>query len=230
MSSSCYKKYSQFYVSVDCVIFGFFNGGLELLLLKRNIEPAKGQWSLPGGFMKTDESAEHAASRILNKLTGIDNLFMEQVRLFSSVDRDPGDRVISVVYYALVNPADYNKNINSSYNSYWVGLNDLPDLIFDHMEMVKESLKKLRKKAETEPVGFNLLPDKFTLPQLQSLYEAVFGKNFDKRNFRKKILSMNFLEKLDEKDKSTSKKGAYLYTFNKEMYDNAVKEGLSFAI
>jgi 8-oxo-dGTP diphosphatase len=230
MSAQFYSEYTKFLVSVDCIIFGFSEGELNLLLLKRNMEPAKGLWSLPGGFVGEHESAEVAASRVLYDLTGLNKLYMEQLQLFSSENRDPGQRVLSIAYYALINVADYEKEQIRQHNSFWRNINDLPELIFDHSEMVSKALKRLRRKASTEPVGFNLLPDQFTVPQLQALYEAIYGRNIDKRNFRKKIQSMDFLEKSDIKDKSSSKRGAFLYTFNKDKYEQAIENGFSFTL
>jgi len=224
-----YSEYPKFFVAVDCIIFGFSDGELNLLLLKRNMEPAKGCWSLPGGFVKENESAEEAASRVLFTLTGL-NDFMEQLRVFSEENRDPGERVMSVAYYTLVNVEDYDRELVQKHNAYWRNINDLPALIFDHDEMVQAALRRLQRKASTEPVGFSLLSEKFTVPQLQALYEAIYGRNIDKRNFRKKIQTMDFLEKSDEKDKSCSKRGAYLYTFNQELYEKAIQEGFSFTL
>lgn len=189
-----------------------------------------GLWSLPGGFIQANESSEEAATRVLTSLTGLNTLYMEQFHLFSSVNRDPGQRVLSVAYYALVNVEDYDRELVTKHNAYWRNINDLPELIFDHSEMVQMALKRLRHKASTEPVGFELLPEQFTVPQLQALYEAIYGRFIDKRNFRKKIQSMNFLEKSDLKDKSTSKRGAFLYTFNKERYEEAIESGFSFTL
>jgi 8-oxo-dGTP diphosphatase len=230
MSTQYYSEHPQFYVSVDCIVFGFSEGELNLLLLKRKMEPAMGLWSLPGGFIQANESSEEAATRVLTSLTGLNTLYMEQFHLFSSVNRDPGQRVLSVAYYALVNVEDYDRELVTKHNAYWRNINDLPELIFDHSEMVQLALKRLRHKASTEPVGFELLPEQFTVPQLQALYEAIYGRSIDKRNFRKKIQSMNFLEKSDQKDKSTSKRGAYLYTFNKERYEEAIENGFSFTL
>ena len=230
MIQQYYKEYPRFYFAVDCIIFGFSDGELNLLLLKRNIEPAKGSWSLPGGFIKENESAEEAASRVLLTLTGLSQLYMEQLRVFSQENRDPGERVISVAHYALVNVEDYNRELVQKHNAYWRNINDLPKLIFDHDEMVMAALNRLRRKASTEPVGFNLLSDKFTVPQLQALYEAIYGRGIDKRNFRKKIQTMDFLEKSEEKDKSCSKRGAFLYTFNQQLYEKAILDGFSFTL
>jgi len=230
MSTSFYSEQTRFLVAVDCIIFGFADGELNLLLLKRSMEPALGCWSLPGGFVKDHESAEEAASRVLSSLTGLDQLYMEQLRIFSEEQRDPGERVMSVAFNALVNVEDYDKALVQQHNAYWRNINDLPELIFDHDEMVRSALRRLQRKASTEPVGFNLLPEKFTVPQLQTLYEAIYGRAIDKRNFRKKIQTMDFLEKSEEKDKSSSKRGAFLYTFNQELYEKAINEGFSFTL
>ena len=230
MSASFYSEQSRFLVAVDCIIFGFSEGELNLLLLKRSMEPALGCWSLPGGFVKEHESAEEAATRVLSLLTGLDQLYMEQLRIFTEEQRDPGERVLSIAYYALVNVEDYDRDLVLQHNAYWRNINELPELIFDHDDMVRSALKRLRRKASTEPVGFNLLPDKFTVPQLQALYEAIYGRSIDKRNFRKKIQTMDFLEKSEEKDKSSSKRGAFLYTFNQELYEKAINQGFSFTL
>jgi len=230
MNVQYYSGNPKFLVSVDCIIFGFSAGELSLLLFKRNVEPAKGCWSLPGGFIKEKESGEEAAARVLHSLTGLSHLYMEQLMVFSNVNRDPGQRVLSIAYYALVNVEDYNRELVQEHNAHWRNMNDLPELIFDHSQMLNVALERLRHKASTEPVGFNLLPEQFTVPQLQSLYEAIYGRMVDKRNFRKKIQQMNFLEKSDEKDKNSSKRGAYLYTFNKKLYEQAIHQGFSFTL
>ncbi|HEY5498978.1 MAG TPA: NUDIX domain-containing protein [Bacteroidales bacterium] len=230
MSEMYYTGNPKFLVSVDCIIFGFSDGELNLLLFKRNVEPAKGCWSLPGGFIKEQESGEEAAARVLHSLTGLGHLYMEQLMIFSEVNRDPGERVLSIAYYSLVNVEDYNRELVQEHNAHWRNIKDLPELIFDHPKMLNIALERLRHKASTEPVGFNLLPEQFTVPQLQSLYEAIYGRKVDKRNFRKKVQLMHFLEKSDEKDKSGSKRGAYLYTFNKKLYEQAIQKGFSFTL
>ena len=230
MNVQYYSEATKFLVSVDCIIFGFSEGELNLLLFKRDVEPARGSWSLPGGFIKENESAEEAAARVLHSLTGLSHLYMEQLMLFSEVNRDPGERVLSIAYYTLVNVADYDRELVQEHNAHWRNIKDLPELIFDHGKMFQVALERLRHKASTEPVGFNLLPEKFTVPQLQSLYEAIYGRDVDKRNFRKKIQTMDFLEKSEEKDKSSSKRGAFLYTFNKKLYEQAIRQGFSFTL
>lgn len=213
-----YSNEERFLVGLDCVIFGFHEGELSLLLLKRNFEPAKGEWSLMGGFLKHDESIDEAAKRVLKELTGLENVYMEQIGLFGEIDRDPGERVLSAVYYALININEYDRELVQKHNAHWVRINELPPLIFDHPQMVVKARELMKQKAETEPIGFNLLPKLFTLTQLQSLYEAIFGEQMDKRNFRKKIAEMGFIEKTDKIDKSTSKRGAALYKFNSKAY------------
>ena len=216
--NSFYKSKDRFYVAVDCIIFGFREGELKLLLLKRDFEPAKGEWSLMGGFLKNDESIDEAASRVLRDLTGLEKVYMEQVGVFGEVNRDPGERVLSAAYYALININENDHEIVQKHNAYWVKIDELPPLIFDHQEMVTKARDIMRRKASIEPIGFNLLPELFTLPQLQQLYEAIYGEPVDKRNFRKRIADMDYIEKTDKIDKSGSKRGAFLYKFNNKSY------------
>ena len=218
-----YNINPRFYVSVDCIIFGFDKGSLKLLLLKRNFEPAKGSWSLMGGFVQDGESVDDAAKRVLAELTGLENVYMEQVGTFGEVDRDPGERVISVAYYALININKYDRNLVQQHNAHWAEINEIPPLVFDHPQMVKQAGIMLQKKASSEPIGFNLLPSLFTLFQLQSLYEAIYGEPLDKRNFRKRVADLNYIEKTDKIDKTGSKRGAALYKFNENAYRKAPK-------
>ena len=218
-----YNINPQFYVSVDCIIFGFDKGSLKLLLLKRNFEPAKGSWSLMGGFVQDGESVDDAAKRVLAELTGLENVYMEQVGTFGEVDRDPGERVISVAYYALININEYDRNLVQQHNAHWAEINEIPPLVFDPPQMVKKARIMLQKKASSEPIGFNLLPSLFTLFQLQSLYEAIYGEPLDKRNFRKRVADLNYIEKTDKIDKTGSKRGAALYKFNENAYRKAPK-------
>lgn len=193
--SNYYSINPRFYISVDCIIFGFNEEELNLLLLKRNFQPAMGEWSLMGGFVQQGESVDNAAKRVLAELTGLENVYMEQVGSFGEVERDPGERVISVAYYALININEYDRELVHQHNAYWVNINELPPLIFDHPQMVKQARELMQQKASTEPIGFNLLPKLFTLSQLQSLYEAIYGEQIDKRNFRKRIAEMDYIEK-----------------------------------
>lgn len=215
---SCYSPNPTFYVSIDCIIFGFNEGELSLLLLQRNFAPAMGEWSLMGGFVQEDESVDEAAKRVLAELTGLENVYMEQVGTFGAIDRDPGERVISVAYYALININEYNRELVQKHNAYWININKLPSLIFDHPKMVHHARELMKQKSSIEPIGFSLLPKLFTLSQLQSLYEAIYGEPMDKRNFRKRIAEMDFIEKTDKIDKTGSKRGAALYRFNSRAY------------
>jgi len=225
-----YSEYDKFLVAVDCIIFGFDGQELKLLLIKRKFPPAKDEWSLMGGFLKKEESVNEAAERVLKKLTGLCNVFLEQLQGYGEINRDSGKRVISIAYYALIKIDDYDKNLIEKYNAQWFPINDFPKLIFDHNIMVKKAMKRLRRRAQNQPIGFELIPQKFTLPQLQRLYEAIFQKGFDKRNFRKKILGFQVLKKLEEKDRGTSKKGAYLYRFDQDMYNRLIENGYSFEV
>lgn len=213
-----YSGVHKAFVSVDCIIFGFEDNKLKLLLGKRKMDPGRGEWALYGGFVGTDESVDEAANRVLSELTGLKNLYMKQVHTFGAVDRDPGERVISVAYCALINVKDYDESLLQEHGVEWVELNKIPPLYSDHNEMVKRAISMLRRRINTEPLSFNLLPDLFTLTQLQHVYEAVLGEEIDKRNFRKRIKSIDFIEKTELIDKVTSKRGAALYRFNKKMY------------
>jgi ADP-ribose pyrophosphatase YjhB (NUDIX family) len=225
-----YSEYPRHLVAVDCIIFGYdiLDKEIKLLLIKRDFEPAKGKWSLAGGFVKENESLDEAASRILHSLTGLRDVYLEQSYTYGRIDRDPGSRVISTSYSALIKITDLDKELKVLHGAHWQSLSRLPNLIFDHTEMVHKALGELQMRIKVKPVGFALLPDKFTLVQLQDLYEAIYQRSIDKRNFRKKIQSMNILEKHDEKEKVTSKKGAYYYSFNRERYELLVEQGFYF--
>jgi ADP-ribose pyrophosphatase YjhB (NUDIX family) len=212
-----YSHNPRFYVGIDCIIFGFNQGELSLLLLKRNFQPALGEWSLMGGFTQENESTDAAAKRVLYTLTGLDKVYMEQVGAFGEVNRDPGERVVSVAYYALINIDEYDRKPVQRHNAFWINIRELPPLIFDHDRMVEKARTLMQQKASTSPIGFNLLPKLFTLSQLQSLYEAIYGEATDKRNFRKRVAGMDFIEKTGKIDKQ-SKRGAALYRFNSRAY------------
>jgi len=214
-----YSQHSKVWVSVDCIIFGFDEGKLRVLIGRRHMDPGRGEWSLYGGFVRSDESINDAANRVLYDLTGLRNLYMRQVGAFGSVDRDPGERVISIAYYALINVKDYEDELRKEHGVEWVNVDEIPELYSDHNEMIKKARKLMRQKISSEPIGFRLLPSLFTLSQLQKLYEAVHGEDLDKRNFRKRIKEMDFIEKTGLIDKTGSKRGAYLYRFNKRAYN-----------
>jgi ADP-ribose pyrophosphatase YjhB (NUDIX family) len=214
-----YGEHSKVWVSVDCIIFGFDEGKLRILIGKRKMDPGRGEWSLYGGFVRSDESIDDAANRVLYDLTGLRNLYMRQVGAFGSVDRDPGERVISIAYYALINVKDYDVRLRKEHSVEWVNIDDIPQLYSDHNEMVRKALTLMQQKIKTEPIGFRLLPSLFTLTQLQRLYEAIHGEELDKRNFRKRIKEMDFIEKTELIDKTGSKRGAALFRFNKRIYN-----------
>lgn len=220
-----YENHDHLLVALDCIIFGFDRNELKLLLIKRDFEPEKGNWSLMGGFLRKEESLNEAAGRILNNLTGLQNIYLEQLHAFGEVDRDPVERTISVAYYALIDVHSHDKELVEQHSASWFPINKIPDLIFDHEDMVEAALKRLRYKASHQPVGFELLPEKFTLPELQKLYEGIYDTELDKRNFRRRILSMDVLVKTDEKQKKYSKKGAYLYQFDQDKYSEKVTSG-----
>ena len=225
-----YSKYPKHLVAVDCIVFGYdiHKKILKLLLVKRSFEPSKGYWSLAGGFVKSKESLDNAAGRILRKLTGIRTIYLMQSHTYGETDRDPEARVISTAYYALTGIMEIDHKVVKDSGAHWRAVDDLPKLIFDHPKMIKRGLYDLQNLVKVKPVGFELLPEKFTLVQVQELYEAIWQKKIDKRNFRKKILSMEILDKLEEKEKTSSKKGAWYYMFNKEQYDNLSLNGFSF--
>jgi len=218
-STPSYEQQIKILQAVDCIIFGFDEDALKVLLIKRDFEPMKGRWSLMGGFVKESETLDASASRVLQRLTGLQNLYMEQLSTFSELNRDPVTRTISTAYYSLINIQNHNQDLIEKYSAQWFSLNDIPELIFDHTEMLNKAIRRLRFKTAIEPIGFELLPDKFTMKQLQKLYEAILNQELDKRNFIKKISELDVLIKLDEKDKSSSRKGSYLYKFNQSKYD-----------
>ncbi|HEX3025272.1 MAG TPA: NUDIX domain-containing protein [Chitinophagaceae bacterium] len=223
-----YKQNDSFMVAVDCIIFGFDGKEIKALLVKRGFEPEMGKWSLMGGFVKSSESVDAAANRILDQLTGLTSVYMEQLYCFGDVSRDPGGRVVSVAYFALIKIDDYSEELMKKHNAKWFSLNKIPSLVFDHKQMIKIAKSRLRQKVSRQPIGFALLPDKFTLQQLQALYEAIYETAFDKRNFTKKILSLGVLKKLKEKDKETSKKGSFYYVFIREKYTHFANENFKF--
>lgn len=227
-----YHEHEKFHVAVDSIIFGYDEEGRELkvLLLKRNFQPAKGEWSLMGGFLKNDESIDLAAKRILNQLTGLSDVYMEQLATFGELDRDPGARILSVAYFALIKINASDLELVRSHGATWVPISAMPKLIFDHSAMIERALKKLQIRARTQPIGFELLPDKFTIPQLQGLYEAIYNKALDKRNFRRKLLAMDLLEKQEEKEKESSRKGAWYYKFDPKKYQDLLRNGFNFEL
>ncbi|OSS38028.1 NUDIX hydrolase [Christiangramia flava] len=225
-----YQVREKMYVATDCIIFGFDEGKLKLLVFNRQVEPLKGEWSLIGSFVRLDEDLDVACERVLRETTGLENVFMQQLKCYGKKDRDPGYRCISVAHYALIRIDEYDKELVRQHGASWYEINEVPQLILDHNQMVLDALKQLKYNARYRPIGFELLPEKFTIPQLQCLYEAIYQRELDSRNFRKKVTSLRVLEKLDEKDKSGSKRGAFLYRFDHENYQKLVESGYDFEI
>ncbi|MBP6590897.1 MAG: NUDIX hydrolase [Chitinophagaceae bacterium] len=213
-----YQNQTRMLVAVDCIVFGFDGQHLKILLIKRGFEPCVDEWSLMGGFVQPDESADEAASRVLKTLTGLSGLYLEQLQTYTQVDRDPIERTVSIAYFALIDIHQYEQRLNDEFHAEWFKLDEIPDLIFDHPQMVQTARQKLRYKAALHPLLFELLPQRFTLPLLQSLFEDVYDTKFDKGNFSRKIISTGMLIKQKEKDKLGSKKGAFYYKLDKKHY------------
>ncbi|MBB6111503.1 ADP-ribose pyrophosphatase YjhB, NUDIX family [Mucilaginibacter lappiensis] len=213
-----YSKQTRLLLAVDCIIFGFDGEVLKLLLIKRGFQPEKGNWSLMGGFVQGNESIDQAANRILKQLTGLEGVYLEQLYTFGEPNRDPMERTVSVAYFALIDIQKYQTQISSDYHAEWFQLKRTPKLIFDQQEMLEQAKKRIRYKAAMHPILFELLPTKFTIPQLQTLYECVFNTTIDKRNFSKRVLATGLLIKLADKDKAGSKRGAYYYQLNMQNY------------
>jgi 8-oxo-dGTP diphosphatase len=226
MTRDNYKNNQKILIAVDCIVFGFDGTQLNALLIKRGFGPELGQWSLMGGFIRNEEDARSAAGRVLYELTGMEDLYMEQLHTFTDVHRDTANRVISIAYFSLIKITNYHKNPLYPWESQWFPLSCLPELIFDHCEMIEKAKDALRRTAANNPVGFELLPAKFTIPQLRTLYEAIYEIPLDQRNFAKKILSLDILTKLDEKEKSGSRKGAFLYNFDINKYNKKLPFGV----
>jgi 8-oxo-dGTP diphosphatase len=223
-----YKQQTKCLVALDSIIFGFDGEELKLLLVKRGVQTDHDTWSLMGGWLKSDESLDEAADRILYELTGVTGIFLEQLYAFGKPNRDSVERTVAVSYYALVNVKDYETKISDTHHAQWFSMHHLPELLFDHREMIKIAIDRLRYKAAFHPIGFELMPEKFTIPQILNLYEAIYGNNFDKRNFSRKILSTGLLIKLKEKQKGFSKKGAFLYSLDIEKYQKHSDSFLNF--
>jgi 8-oxo-dGTP diphosphatase len=218
-------------VAADVVVFGYQDSELSLLLIERGLEPFKGMWALPGGFVRVEETLEEAAMRELAEEAGVKDVYLEQLYTFSSLQRDPRERVISVSYFALVKPSHYELAASTdATNAKWFPVAELPDLAFDHSEIVETALKRLQGKVRYEPLGFELLPASFTLTQLQSLYEAILRRSLDKRNFRKKILSLGILRELNKKIENVPHRSPSLYKFDSSAYRKMKKAGIQLEI
>jgi len=224
-------RYARPALTVDCVVFGLDEDELKVALIQRAQKPFQGKWALPGGFVKMDETLDEAARRELEEETGLSKIFLEQLFTFSAVDRDPRERVVSVAYYALVNLADHQVNAASdAQDAAWFGVHDVPSLAFDHAEILEMALERLRGKLSYQPIGFELLPKKFTLRQLQHLYELVLERALDKRNFRKKVLATGLLIETDEMEKDVAHRAARLYRFDERKYRRLAKQGFNFEL
>ena len=224
-------KYPRPALTVDCVVFGLDEANLKVLLIQRELEPHGGAWALPGGFVHVDEDLDRAAMRELQEETGVDHVFLEQLYTFGAPGRDPREHVVTVAYYALVKLMDHRvQAATDARNAAWFSFDKLPRLAFDHAEIVAVALARLRGKVRYQPIGFELLPPKFTLSQLQHLYEVVLERQLDKRNFRKKVLSLDLLEELDEVEHDVAHRAAKLYRFDERRYKKLVKQGFNFEI
>ncbi len=223
-------EYPRPALTVDCIIFGLDKKELKVLLIRRGLEPFLGKWALPGGFVNMAEDLESAALRELEEETGVKDVFIEQLFTFGAVKRDPRGRVVSVAYYALVNLDEHPIHASSdAEDAAWFEVGELPELAFDHEKIMDVALKRLRGKVIYQPIGFELLPTKFTLTQLQQLYEIVLGVEINKRNFRTKILKMNILEQV-ERQQGVAHRPAYLYRFNETKYNEFLEKGFVFEI
>ncbi|MFG0262549.1 MAG: NUDIX domain-containing protein, partial [Novipirellula sp. JB048] len=224
-------RYPRPALTVDCVVFGLDESSLNVLLVKRANEPFQGQWVIPGGFVDIDETLEAAARRELAEETGINDLFIEQLYTFGAVDRDPRERVVSVAYVALVRPSDCHLRSGSdAAEADWFPVRDVPKLGFDHHQILTMAHERIRSKVQYQPIGFELLPRKFPLRDLQRLYEIILDRDIDKRNFRKKMFSMDVLEELDEVERNVSHRAARMYRFNRRKYQQRLQEGFHFEI
>ncbi len=223
-----YSGQTRVLVAVDCIVFGFDGENFKLLLIQRGFEPEKHKWSLMGGFVQSDESLEAGAQRVLKQLTGLEGVYLEQIPAFSEPSRDPVERTIVVPYFALIDIHNYETQLSSDYHAEWFLLSEMPDLIFDHNQMVEMAKMRLRYKAALHPILFELLPEKFTLPKLQILYEKLYETTFDKRNFSRKVLSTGLLVRQEDKDKESSRKGAFYFKLDKEKYYDNFEAFLKF--
>lgn len=224
-------QYARPALTVDCVVFGLDEEDLKVLLIERDLQPFEGKWALPGGFVRVDESLDDSALRELEEETGLQKVFLEQLYTIGDLNRDPRERVITVAYYALVRLSSHKvQAATDARQALWFSIDDLPKLAFDHDKILKMAHERLRGKVRYQPIGFELLPQKFTLRQLQHLYEVVLDRELDKRNFRKKILGMEILEELDEVESDVAHRAARLYRFDRRAYKQLTKQGFNFEI
>ena len=218
-------------LTVDIVVFALDEEDLQVMLIERDLAPFEGQWALPGGFVRVDETLDDAARRELQEETGLKDIYLEQLYTFGDVARDPRERVVTVAYYALVNLAGHDVHASTdARNAAWFSMNDLPALAFDHSTILAAAHERLRGKVRYQPIGFELLPEKFTLRQLQHLYEVILDRELDKRNFRKKVLAMDIVKETKEIEKDVAHRAAKLYRFDKRKYDRLTRQGFNFEI
>ena len=224
-------QYPRAALTVDCVVFGFDDGELKVLLIQRALQPFKGKWALPGGFVRVNETLDDAARRELGEEAGLNNVFMEQLYTFGTVNRDPRERVVSIAHYALVKLSDHRaKAATDAANAEWFPISKVPKLAFDHADILATALARLKAKVRYQPIGFELLPPKFTLSDLQHLYEAVLGADLDKRNFRKKVLGFGLLVPLKETQMAGRHRPAQLFQFDTDKYEKLKKRGFNFEL
>jgi 8-oxo-dGTP diphosphatase len=218
-------------LTVDCVVFGLDEVALQVLLIQRAAEPFAGRWALPGGFVHLDETIDQAARRELREETGLEKVFLEQLCTIGDLGRDPRERVVTVAHYALVRMSDHRvQAATDASNAAWFATDDLPRLAFDHTAIVEQALRRLQGKVRYQPIGFELLPPKFSLTSLQRLYETVLERPLDKRNFRKKVLSLGILEELDEVEQDVAHRAARLYRFDQKAYQRLLRDGFNFEL
>lgn len=218
-------------LTVDVVVFALDDDDLKVMLIQRGLAPFAGQWALPGGFVRVEESLEDAARRELREETGLKDIYLEQLYTFGALMRDPRERVVTVAYYALVNLAGHDVQASTDAKSAaWFPVNDLPTLAFDHDQILQTAHERLRGKVRYQPIGFELLPEKFTLRQLQHLYEVILDRELDKRNFRKKVLAMDIVRETSEIEQDVAHRAARLYRFDKRKYDRLTRQGFNFEI
>jgi len=224
-------SYERPALAVDCVVFGYEEDELKVLLIQRDIEPYKNVWALPGGFVRINETLEEAAIRELKEETSVENIYLEQLYSFGAIDRDPRERVVAISYYALVKLSEHKaKGGTDAADANWYSLKNLPKLAFDHKEIIEVAYRRLQGKVRYEPVGFELLPKKFLFSAIEHLYETILQRKIDRRNFRKKMLSMGIIKQLEVQQENVAHRKGFYYSFDKKEYEKMKKKGFNFEI
>lgn len=219
------SKRSLYPLTVDCVVFGYDEGKLKVALIERKTDPFQGKWAIPGGFMEGDETAEETALRELKEETGMENIFLEQFHTFTSHGRDPRGRTITIAFFALVNSDKYHLTASEdAAKAKWWSAYEIPPLAFKQSEMYEMALQALRVAMNTRPLAFELLPQLFTLTQLQNLYEQVFNVKIDIRNFRRKVKKMTYICATNQKQEGKQHRPASLYQYDSSLYKEFLKE------